>query len=221
MEIVTPLKNIDSMEKDTVTFTCELSKPDRTDGVWLFNNEEINLSARIQLKSDGYTQSLTITEVTLSDMGDYKYSIENISTSATLQVGGKYLPKLRILPAEKWLDMLFLLPELPVEFITPLGDYTVVEKQSITLKCQVSKPDKKPQWLKAGNVIEPSDKYEMHSEGTEHTLTIKNCTMDDESKYTIRFDEAESTGNLLVEGRFCMIIFGTSDEGGSHSCRFE
>ena len=88
VEIVTPLKNIDALEKDTVTFTCDLSKADRTDGLWKFNGEDISLSEKFTLAIDGYTQSLTITELTLADMGQYSYSIENVSTSATLRVGG-------------------------------------------------------------------------------------------------------------------------------------
>ena len=41
VEMLTPLKNIEAMEKDTVTFTCELSKPDRKDGKWKHLGKEI------------------------------------------------------------------------------------------------------------------------------------------------------------------------------------
>jgi hypothetical protein len=93
-----------------------------------------------------------------------------------------------------------LFAELPVEFITPIGDHTVVEKQSITLTCEVSKPNKEAKWFKNGSPIEPSDRVVMHSEGTKHSLTINSAMMDDDSKYTVRIDEAESTGQLTVEG---------------------
>ena len=90
--------------------------------------------------------------------------------------------------------------ELPVEFITPLGDHTVVEKQTITLECEVSKPDRKATWLKAGTVLEPSERIEIRVEGTKHYLTIKDAVMEDEAMYSIKVEEAESTGKLLVEG---------------------
>ena len=96
------------------------------------------------------------------------------------------------------------LTELPVEFITPLGDHTVVEKQSITLECEVSKPDRQATWMRAGTVLEPSDRIEIRVEGTKHFLTIKNCTLEDEAMYTIKVEEAESTGKLLVEGQFML-----------------
>ena len=41
VEMLTPLKNIEAMEKDTVTFTCELSKPDRKDGKWKHLGKDI------------------------------------------------------------------------------------------------------------------------------------------------------------------------------------
>lgn len=88
MEIVTPLKDIDALEKDTVTFSCDLSKPNRTNGKWTYNGEEIAISERFTITTDGVTQTLTIADVSLDDKGKYTYSIENASTSATLHIGG-------------------------------------------------------------------------------------------------------------------------------------
>jgi hypothetical protein len=83
----------------------------------------------------------------------------------------------------------------------PLGDYTVMEKQSITLECEVSKPNKQATWLKNGKPLESSDRIVSRVEGTKHYLTINNSVLDDEDKYTIKVDEAESTGKLTVEGQ--------------------
>jgi len=109
VEITLPLKNIDAQEKDTVTFTCDLSKPGRQDGKWVFKGQEVTASEKFTITTDGCTQSLTIANVSLEDAGEVSYSIENASTSATLFVG-----------------------ELPVEFLTPLEDKKVMEKESVT-----------------------------------------------------------------------------------------
>ena len=102
----------------------------------------------------------------------------------------------------QWLLIIYLfIAELPVEFISPLGDYRVMEKSSITLECEVSKPNKTASWLKNGEVMEPSDRIVMRVEGTKHYLTINDSVLDDEDKYTIRVDEAESTGKLTVDGK--------------------
>ncbi len=89
VEVTLPLKDIDAMENDTVTFTCELSKPNRTDGKWLYNEEEITISGHFQIQTEGNQQILVVADITLGDKGRYTYSIENVSTSATLHVGGE------------------------------------------------------------------------------------------------------------------------------------
>ena len=84
-----PLKNIDAVEKDTVTFTCELSKPDRKEGVWTFKDKPVKASERFTIGTDGVTQTFTVANVTLDDRGAVGYSIQNVSTDATLLVEGK------------------------------------------------------------------------------------------------------------------------------------
>ena len=89
VEIITPLKDVDALEKDTVSFSCVLSKLNRTDGKWTYNDEEISVSEKFTISTDGATQTLTIANVSLTDKGKYSYTIENVSTSATLHVGGR------------------------------------------------------------------------------------------------------------------------------------
>lgn len=104
------------------------------------------------------------------------------------------------LAVNPFLRSLYILSELPVEFLSPLGDYKVMETESVTLECEMSKPDKKAVWLKNGKVLEPSDRVVLRVDGTKHYLTITNSVLDDEAKYTIKVDEAESNGRLIVEG---------------------
>ena len=85
-----PLKDIDALEKDTVTFTLELSKPDRTEGIWSHRGEDLPLNEHYTISIDGTTHTLKITDVNLDDQGEYSYSIQNVSTSANLNVSGKW-----------------------------------------------------------------------------------------------------------------------------------
>ncbi len=96
--------------------------------------------------------------------------------------------------------LLFFPPELPTDFITPLPDYTVMEKETVTLECEVSKPDKTATWLKNGEPIEPSEHAEIRMDVTKHFLTLTNCVLEDDAKYTIRVEGKESTGKLTVQG---------------------
>ena len=94
-----------------------------------------------------------------------------------------------------------------MEFLSPLGDYKVMEKETITLECEISKPDKPATWLKNGQPLEASDRIEVRVEGTKHFLTIKDSVLDDEAKYTIKIEDKESTGRLTVEGTTLFLAF--------------
>jgi len=88
VRITLELKNLEGFEGESATLTCDLSKTDRTDGQWTYNGQPLTTSERIQLKVDGYHQCVEFAELTIADAGQYGYSIENVSTSATLSVRG-------------------------------------------------------------------------------------------------------------------------------------
>lgn len=56
------------------------------------------------------------------------------------------------------------------------------------------------QWIKNGVEIHPSDKYEISTHGTVHTLKIKNCSTQDESVYSFRLGKLSANARLNVEG---------------------
>lgn len=53
---------------------------------WFKNGSELEQSSRVQLKIDGKKQRLEITEVELSDGGDYAVTIPNNKCNAKLEV---------------------------------------------------------------------------------------------------------------------------------------
>ena len=77
-----------------------------------------------------------------------------------------------------------------------------MEKETATFECEVSKPDRPVTWCKDGKDLSSSDRFVMRVEKTKHFLTIKDCVLDDEAKYTIKIEGKESTAKLTVEGRF-------------------
>lgn len=89
VKIVTQLKNVTVVERESVTLTCELSKSDRTDGRWLHNGTEVTQTDRVKVTTKGTKQSLSITEATAQEVGQYTYSIESATTAATLTVEGE------------------------------------------------------------------------------------------------------------------------------------
>jgi hypothetical protein len=77
------------MEKESATFTCELSKPDRKDGKWQFKGEDITVSEKFKMVTAGTKQSLIVADLTLAEQGPYTYRIEEVSTEATLTITGQ------------------------------------------------------------------------------------------------------------------------------------
>ena len=107
------------------------------------------------------------------------------------------LPKL-------WFVKLISLLETKPSFTTPLKDVTVSEEESVTLECELSKPDQKVKWFKDGKEIKPDRKRGISPkvEGTKHTLTIPKTLKDDTAEYTVKMGDEETKGKLTVEGKF-------------------
>ena len=92
--------------------------------------------------------------------------------------------------------------ETKATFTVPLKDVTVPEEESVTLECELSKPDQKVKWLKNGKEIKPDKKRGVlpKVEGTKHTLTIPKTLKDDTAEYTVKIGDEETKGKLTVEG---------------------
>ena len=97
---------------------------------------------------------------------------------------------------------LLSLVEIPVTFTVPLNDVTVPEEKSVTLECELSKPDQKVKWFKDGKEIKPDRKrgIVLKVDGAKHILTIPKTLKDDTAEYSVKCDDQETKGKLTVEG---------------------
>ena len=89
---------------------------------------------------------------------------------------------------------------MPAGFLSPLQDMTVMEKESVTLECEVSKPNREATWFKNGKPLEKDDRIQPHCSENKHFLIISNSMLDDEAKYSIKIEDAESQCKLTVQG---------------------
>ena len=87
----------------------------------------------------------------------------------------------------------------------PLKDITVPEEESVTLECELSKPDQKVKWFKDGKEIKPDRKRNIvpKVEGSKYSLTIPKSLIDDTAQYSAKCGDEETKGKLVVEGRSC------------------
>ncbi len=88
-------------------------------------------------------------------------------------------------------------------FTQPLKSQTVPEEDSVTLECELSKPDQPVKWLKNGKELKPDKQRGIvrKVEGRRHSLTIPKTLLDDTAEYTVKCGEQETAAALTVEGK--------------------
>lgn len=99
-------------------------------------------------------------------------------------------------------------PELPVNIVKPLQDTTALEKSRVLLDCTVSNPRCSIRWYKGSNVILPSERFEICSEGCYRKLIIQQVVLDDEGMYSVQVGEYTCSAKLTVEGKTVHDQFG-------------
>lgn len=93
-----------------------------------------------------------------------------------------------------------------VKFTKPLKDTEVIEKEEVTLSCEINKIGKKPVWSLNGDALTPGDRVKVTSKGLIHKLTIEKSKLHDEGKYTVAFGDATSSANLTVKGNLLSTV---------------
>lgn len=113
---------------------------------------------------------------------------------------------------------LFLLAEVPTEFMYKLHDTKVAPNADATFKCETSFDDVKVQWLINGKPVPDDTKYEVLTDGGVHTLIIKNVNPDESCEVTVYIGDESSTAKLIVSGELIIhsIIFNVTVD--PHNC---
>ena len=83
------LRNQTVMEKEPVTFQCEMSKSNQP-VQWLRDGKPIRHGAKYKISSEGPVYSLSIPKPSADDSGEYTVKIADVSSSAKLVVKGKH-----------------------------------------------------------------------------------------------------------------------------------
>jgi hypothetical protein len=90
--------------------------------------------------------------------------------------------------------------EIPIQFIIPLRELSVLETQNISLDVEVNKPGVHLSWFKDGTQITPSERIDINIEGTVHQLNIKQAVLNDEGEYMVTVGLLVSKAPVHVEG---------------------
>lgn len=94
----------------------------------------------------------------------------------------------------------FHLSAAPVFFTKELESQTADEGDSVTLDCELSKPDVPLEWRKGELGLCPCAKYEIRQTGPLASLIIHDVDSEDSGSYTCDTGHHQSTAQLAVKG---------------------
>uniref|UniRef100_M3XPN1 non-specific serine/threonine protein kinase n=1 Tax=Mustela putorius furo TaxID=9669 RepID=M3XPN1_MUSPF len=176
VQIVRPLEDVEVMEKEGATFSCEVSL-DEVPAQWFWEGTKLRPSDNVRTRQEGRKYTLIFRKVLAEDAGEIKFVAENAESRAQLRV-----------------------KELPVAILRPLRDKIAMEKHRGVLECQLSRASAQVQWFKGSVELQPGPKYEMVSDGLYRKLIIKDVQPEDEDMYTCNAGDVKTSAQFFVEG---------------------
>lgn len=185
--IVQELEDLEMEEDQNAVFMCELSVED-VPGEWFKKGERIHPTSTVKIRQEGTKHFLLMCNVRPEDSGEIKFVARHVESVAYLDV-----------------------EELPVNIVKPLQDQTVLEKTRVLLDCMVSTPRCSCRWYKGVNVILPSERFEICSEGCTRKLIIQQVALEDEGTYSVQVGEHSCSAKLSVEAQSVSLVRALSD----------
>nr|XP_011770738.1 obscurin isoform X29 [Macaca nemestrina] len=187
IQIVRSLEDVEVMEKDSATFSCEVSH-DEVPGQWFREGSKLRPSDNVRIRQEGRTYTLIYRRVLAEDAGEIKFVAENAESRAQLRV-----------------------KELPVTLVRPLRDKIAMEKHRGVLECQVSRASAQVRWFKGSQELWPGPKYELVSDGLYRKLIISDVQAEDEDTYTCDAGDVKTSAQFFVEEQSITIVRGLQD----------
>ncbi|XP_021180744.2 obscurin-like protein 1 isoform X11 [Fundulus heteroclitus] len=176
------LEDLDIQEDQNAVFVCEISVED-VPGEWYKNGERIQPTSTVKIRQEGTKHFLLMCNVRPEDSGEIKFVARNVESAAYLEV-----------------------EELPVNIVKPLQDTTALEKSRVLLDCTVSNPRCSIRWYKGCNVILPSERFEICSEGCYRKLIIQQVALEDEGTYSVQVGDYTCSAKLNVEAQSPLMV---------------
>ncbi|KAG5283767.1 hypothetical protein AALO_G00045920 [Alosa alosa] len=182
LEVIQSLEDLEIQEDENAVFMCELSL-DNIPGEWFKNGEKIKPTSTIRIRQEGTKHFLLICNIKGEDSGEIKFVAKNIESTAYLEV-----------------------EELPVNIVQPLQDKIALEKSRVLLDCTVSNPRCSIRWYKGSNVVLPSERFEICSEGCYRKLVIQQVALEDEGTYSVQVGDYSCSAKLTVEAQSLLMV---------------
>ncbi|NWR26655.1 OBSL1 protein, partial [Tachuris rubrigastra] len=182
VSIRTPLKDVETFEKETATFHLELSHPG-VPGVWMRDGIRVKPSGICRISTTGCGHSLTLERLALEDSGIITFTADTLRCSAHLRVR-----------------------EPPVTMMRVPRDLGVLETGVATFECELSRPNAEVKWFKDGQELRPGPHCRIYSAGRRRILQLSRCELADAGSYTCDAGDCQASAMLHVQERQVHIV---------------
>ncbi|XP_007435764.1 obscurin-like protein 1 isoform X4 [Python bivittatus] len=177
-----PLLDVETLEKETVTFELELSHPNVL-GVWMRDGIRVKPSSTCRMSTNGCVHSLTLQGLTLDDTGTVVFTADTVRSCARLTVR-----------------------EPPVTMLRLPQDLGIPETGSATFECELSRPLAEAKWYKDGKEIQVGPNCRVYSVGRRRLLQLSHCSLEDAGEYMCDAGDCRASAKLRVFERQVQIV---------------
>ncbi|XP_077079717.1 obscurin-like isoform X1 [Siphateles boraxobius] len=175
IQLVKGLEDVTLCEKEVCTFEVVLSHG-YVQGEWTRNGLPLKSRPVCRIATQGKKHTLTLTRVTVSDMGVISFKAEGIESSAMLTVTAR-----------------------DIKIVKDLQNASVTERESVTFICEVNWEDVDGKWYKDDSRLRARDNVKIRCEGKIHSLTYKSVKPEDAGEIRFTAEKVSSTATLRVK----------------------
>ncbi|XP_028847169.1 titin-like [Denticeps clupeoides] len=173
--ILTPLKDVNSVEGTKAVLETKISAADVSSVKWYHNDKLLVADDRVQMVAKGTKQRLVFSRTFASDEGHYKLIVGRVESSCQVKI-------------EK------------ISIVRHMEDRVCTETQNVTFEVEVSHPGIDGVWILKNQQLKAGPKYKMEAKGKHYSLTVINTMKDEEGEYTFAAGEKTSSAKLIVSG---------------------
>ena len=185
-DFIHKIEPIDGITGDTVSFECQLNKPN-IKVKWLKDNKPLTTNDRIQPSIDSdnpHIHLLTLKTIDAKDAGTYTCSIDQ--------------------PSGKKCSAPLTIKSIAVKLSEPLKDVSINENENLILKFTLSHELKQIPviWKVNNKPVEPdNDRIQIEQDGKSYFLTIKNIKPNEQGSYSaeIPIHKIQTTSQVKVK----------------------
>ncbi|XP_050933200.1 LOW QUALITY PROTEIN: obscurin [Lates calcarifer] len=168
------LRNLQVEEENSVTLSCELSKPVLA-VEWRKGEELLKNNFKYQIKNRNSVMELTIKNAQLEDSGLYSCTYGDAKTTANVTI-----------------------TPIPLTFKMGLKNQEAPEGGNVSLRCELSRAGVPVQWWKAEDQLYHGGRYQMTLKGKIAEMQIRNVQPEDVGEYSCVFGEQRTTAEVNV-----------------------